>query len=193
MTDEELIEEIKAGSKAALESLIQKYYYEVYSFIYRKTHQQPLSYDLTQEVFSKVFLSIALYKGEGKFRSWLLTIALNQIRDYMKSKQTTKKSMENEWIEETIEGKTGNVAYLYEKKEESREIKEALKGLPKIQSEVIILKYFHGYKYYEIAEMTKSKETTVKSRVFQGLKKLSHILRRDDNEGRNRSNRIGRD
>ncbi|MGD6844664.1 RNA polymerase sigma factor [Bacillus infantis] len=188
MTDEELIEEIQSGSKAALESLIRKYYYEVYNFIYRRTHQQPLAYDLTQEVFSKVFLSISSYKGEGKFRSWVLTIALNQIRDYMRSKQVTNKSMENEWIEESFEDQKGNVAYLYEKKEESREIIKALGELSDFQSEAIILKYFHGYKYYEIAEMTKTKETTVKSRVFQGLRKLSQILRRHENEGRNQSN-----
>lgn len=188
MTDEDLIQEIQAGSNAALESLIRKYYYDVYNFIYRRTHQQALSYDLTQEVFSKVFLSISSYESKGKFRSWIFTIALNQVRDYVNSKQVRNKSLENEWIEETIEDKKSNVAYLYEKKEESREIREALEELSDIQSEAIILKYFHGYKYHEIAEMTKTKETTVKSRVFQGLKKLSQFLRSDENEGRNRSN-----
>lgn len=189
MEDDVLVEEIKSGSKAALDIIIRKYYYEIFSFIYRRTQQQALSYDLTQEVFTKVYMSIATYRDKGKFRSWLLTITLNHLRDYMKSKAHKQMKLENEWVEEKMENNQGNVAYIYEKKEESLELKNALKKIPDTQSEAIILKYYHGYKYHEIAEMTATKETTVKSRIFQGLKKLSNLVRRDDDEGRYRKDR----
>lgn len=187
MTDKELIDEIKSGSKAAIEILIRRYYNEIYGFIYRRTQQQSLSYDLTQEVFVKVAKSISSFKGECKFRSWLITIALNQIRDYMRSNKSDFVNLESEWIEQTVTDKRDNVTYLYEKKEEAQEIRIALKQLPDFQSEAIILKYFHGYTYKEISEITNVTESTVKSRVFQGLKKLSKTLRRESDEGKGKS------
>lgn len=190
MTDEELINEIKSGSQAAIEILIRRYYNEVYGFIYRRTQQQSLSYDLTQEVFVKMFKSISSFQGKSKFRSWLITIALNQVRDYMRTKKKDFINIENEWLERTLTDTKNNVSYLFEKKEEAQEIRNALAQLPDFQSEAIILKYFHGYKYREIAEMTNSTESAVKSRIFQGLKKLSKILRREVNERRSKSGRI---
>lgn len=190
MTDEELIEEIKSGSKAAIEILIRRYYNEIYGFIYRRTQQQSLSYDLTQEVFVKMARSVSSFEGKSKFRNWLITIALNQVRDYMRSKKRDFIDIESEWIEQTLTDTRDNVTYLYEKKEESQEIRDALKQLPDFQSEAIILKYFHGYKYKEISEITNSTESAVKSRIFQGLKKLSKILRRNHyDEGRGKSDR----
>lgn len=190
MTDEELIEEIKSGSKAAIEILIRRYYNEIYGFIYRRTQQQSLSYDLTQEVFVKMARSVSSFEGKSKFRNWLITIALNQVRDYMRSKKRDFIDIESEWIEQTLTDTRDNVTYLYEKKEESQEIRDAFKQLPDFQSEAIILKYFHGYKYKEISEITNSTESAVKSRIFQGLKKLSKILRRNHyDEGRGKSDR----
>lgn len=190
MTDEELIEEIKSGSKAAIEILIRRYYNEIYGFIYRRTQQQSLSYDLTQEVFVKMARSVSSFEGKSKFRNWLITIALNQVRDYMRSKKRDFIDIESEWIEQTLTDTRDNVTYLYEKKEESQEIRDALKQLPDFQSEAIILKYFHGYKYKEISEITNSTESAVKFRIFQGLKKLSKILRRNHyDEGRGKSDR----
>ncbi|MDQ0253560.1 DNA-directed RNA polymerase specialized sigma24 family protein [Evansella vedderi] len=83
--DEELIEEIKNGSQAAMEVLIKKQYKTIFAYVYRKVGDYHLAYDMTQEVFIKMMKSINEYKGGGKFQHWLLKIAVNHCRDYFRS------------------------------------------------------------------------------------------------------------
>lgn len=66
------------------------------------------------------------------------------------------------------------------RKEEEEKIKNAILGLPEYQKEVIILKFYHDLKIREIAEITKSNESTVKSRLKQGMAKLRNIMQRGE-------------
>ncbi|MCL1697072.1 MULTISPECIES: RNA polymerase sigma factor [unclassified Lysinibacillus] len=183
MSDDELIMEIQQhNSKAALDTLIRRYYHEIYSFIYRRLQSQELAYDLTQEVFVKMIKSIKLYEYRNQFRKWLITIALNQVRDYTRSKIAQNRKQEEQIEEGRIIDEKKNIIQIYEIKEQSQEIQNALRILPEQQSEAIILKYYHGYKYGEIAQITQTNENTVKSRVTQGLKKLAGMVRRESED-----------
>ena len=75
-TDDELVEEILNGSKAAMDVLVRRHYKNIFSYVYRKTGNYHLAYDLTQEIFIKMMKSIKNYKQQGKFSSWLLKIAV---------------------------------------------------------------------------------------------------------------------
>ena len=91
-TDDELVEEILNGSKAAMDVLVRRHYKNIFSYVYRKTGNYHLAYDLTQEIFIKMMKSIKNYKQQGKFSSWLLKIAVNHCRDYYKSSDFRKEA-----------------------------------------------------------------------------------------------------
>ncbi|MFD1019259.1 RNA polymerase sigma factor [Thalassobacillus hwangdonensis] len=186
MTDEELLKEIQAGSEAALDVLIRRYYNEVYAYIVRRTRQEHLAYDLTQEVFTKMLHAISTLEMKKSLRGWLMTVALNHVRDYYRSKQAKTIHKERDLEEEIVKDSHPNVAYLFEKKETAREVQEAVHTLPDYQSEAIVLKYFHEFKINEIAAMTDTTESTVKSRLRQGMKKLAKVLRKGDEENEQR-------
>lgn len=174
-TDQELIDEIKSGSQAAMEVLVKRHYKNIFAYIYRKLGDYHLSYDLTQDVFIKMLKSINNYKPRGEFKHWLLTIAVNQCRDYFRSSKFKEKSQEQElgdWIKDERE----NVWDLISKKVDSERIRNALQQLPDYQQEAIILRFYHDLKIKEIASITNSKESTVKSRLKQGTDKLRRIL-----------------
>ena len=82
MEDKELIYKIQHGNKELLEILIEKYYDDIYRFCYYKTGNSSLSYDLTQETFLKLIKYIGTYKHRGKFKSYLITIAMNVCNTY---------------------------------------------------------------------------------------------------------------
>lgn len=82
MEDKELIYKIQHGNKELLEILIEKYYDDIYRFCYYKTGNSSLSYDLTQETFLKLIKYIGTYKHKGKFKSYLITIAMNVCNTY---------------------------------------------------------------------------------------------------------------
>lgn len=185
-TDEELIEEIKNGSQAAMEVLVKKHYKNIFAYVYRKLGDYHLAYDLTQEVFIKMMKSIGTYKAKGKFEHWLLTIAVNHCRDYFRSSTYKHKNKEQE-IFHHIKDDRKNVWDLLSKKIDSEKVKEALKTLPDYQKETIILRFYHDLKIKEIAHITESKEATVKSRLRQGIHKLKELLQGGNKDGKAQS------
>ena len=66
------------------------------------------------------------------------------------------------------------------REENSRLLVQALMKLPKIQREVIVLHSLYGLKHREIARITGTNSSTVKSRMKQGMDKLKHTLRKED-------------
>ncbi|MGO4375145.1 sigma-70 family RNA polymerase sigma factor [Paenibacillus sp. MCAF20] len=71
---------------------------------------------------------------------------------------------------------------MFEKKESRKRLKQAIGRLPDMQSEAILLKYYHDLRIREIADITGANESTVKARLKQGVDKLKKLLRREDYE-----------
>lgn len=72
----------KRHSRKDAERLIQKYYDEIYIYVYRQTGNKEDSLDLTQEIFIAVLRSISNYQSDkASFRTWLYRIATNKIID----------------------------------------------------------------------------------------------------------------
>ncbi len=178
LSDEELVVEIKNGSEAALEMIVKRYYNQIFCYVVRRIKDHHYALDITQEVFIKVISGINSFSSEkGKFSSWIFKIAINTCRNYFKCGMY-KSTMREISICDEIQC-TSNVISLLEKKEDQRVILNAINELPDFQKEVIILKFYFDKKFIEIAELTESNESTVKSRFRQGLCKLKVILERE--------------
>ncbi|MCB5236844.1 MAG: RNA polymerase sigma factor [Niallia nealsonii] len=177
--DQELVREILSGSEAAMEVLTRKYYRPIFAFVYRKVGEKEIAYDLTQEIFIKMMKKIHTYSNKKKFSSWLFMIALNHCRDYWKSNEFKRLSMQTE-LQDIQQNEQQQVSYIFENKETREQIKQAMESLPEYQKEALILKYFHQMKIKEIAELTNSNASTVKSRLKQGIGKLAVLLRKEE-------------
>lgn len=191
LSDEALLSEIAGGNEAALEVLVKRHYNAVFSYICRRSGDYHRAYDLTQETFIKMLGSLRKTRiGDGKFPNWLLKIAVNVCRDYFRSSGYKQSEKTAELAENTAVAP--NVVSILERKEEIRALKDALASLPEEQREAVILKYYHDKKFLEIAEITGSNESTAKSRVRQGLIKLSKILGKEDgsDEERQETNKV---
>lgn len=182
-TDEELIEEIKNGSQAAMEVLVKKHYRSIFAYVYRKLGDYHLAYDVTQEIFIKMIKSIHNFKHKGQFKNWLLTITVNHCRDYFRSAKFKQKSTELE-LDDSIKDERGNVLDLLSKKIESEQMKEVIQQLPEFQREVIILRFYHDLKIKDIAYITNNKEATVRSRLKQGMQKLKNSFKGGNKDGK---------
>lgn len=176
-SDEELIEEIDQGSQAAMEVLVRRYYKMIFAFLYRKTTDYHISLDLTQETLIKMMKSLTMYKAQGKFSHWLITIAVNVCRDYYRSKQYREQQM-NPLESSLYADSNHNIEDLLSQKVERIQIQGALQELSDNQREAVILRYYHDMKVSEIAKVTGSNEAAVKSRLFQGIAKLKRIFGR---------------
>lgn len=174
-TDEQLIKEIKAGSQAAMELLVKRHYQSIFAYMYRRTSDYHLAYDLTQEVFIKMMQSMPRYKKKGKFSNWLFTIAVNHSRDFYRSKRYRDQKDEQK-LPDTVEQEGNQVWDFLHKKIERVQMKKAIDQLPSAQKEAVLLRFYHDLKIREIAEVTRSNESTVKSRLRQAIQKLNETI-----------------
>ncbi|HEY4553648.1 MAG TPA: RNA polymerase sigma factor [Bacillaceae bacterium] len=177
--DHELLKEIKAGSHTAMEVLVKRYYKPIYAFIYRKTGNKENAYDMTQDVFIKMLKHLPSYQERGSFKSWLYTLAVNHCHDQFRSKAFQASKMTEELGENRV-SQGDSIPYIFEKNEKRKEVMGAILSLPSYQSDAIILKYYHDMKIREIAEIMDTNESTVKSRLRQGMEKLKAILQRSE-------------
>ncbi|MBR4410590.1 MAG: RNA polymerase sigma factor, partial [Firmicutes bacterium] len=72
--------------KALLIELFDKYYKDVYTYLYGLSHDASLSEDLTQEVFLEVIKSIASFRGDSDIKTWLFSIARHRWYAYLRGK-----------------------------------------------------------------------------------------------------------
>lgn len=181
-TDEDLIKEIQNGNEYAMEVLIKRHYNLIFSFIYRNVGDYHAAYDITQNALIKLVKAINNYKDEGKFKNWLLRIASNACNDYFRSSSFIK-NKSNVELDTNLIDKNSNVYEIMSRKFERQEIKNAIMTLPSFQRDALILKYYHELKIKDIAYITQSTESTVKSRLRQGIEKLKQLfIRGDKNE-----------
>ena len=82
VSDQELIAQIGGGDKESMQTLIERYYDDIYRFIRYKCGNADLSYDLTQETFLRFIRYFHSYVEKGTFRSYLFRIAMNVINDH---------------------------------------------------------------------------------------------------------------
>lgn len=202
LEDRELIRRIQNGQKEYLNEIAVKYYDDIYYFCCYQTGSREDAYDLAQETFLRFIRCVEKYRYQN-LKGYLLTIAMNLCRDYMR--KTSGGSVSGRIL---AEGEiSGNKMYSpeldrrtgaggksreegicreelssreYESRENKMLLAEALDRLPDTQREAVLLHHFYGYKNREIARMTGASCGTVKSRVKQGLEKLSRILDRKD-------------
>ncbi len=172
-----LIKRIQNGDTEAFETLVRKYYQNIYSFCVRRCNgDTTLASDLTQDTFLKLIEHIQQYKFTGKFINFLLTIAVNTCNNHFKKKSHDLAGMDG------ISDVQSNIDISEEtlRKEYNQTIQQALDRLPDIQKEVVILRFYHDRKLKEIAAITGVSLPTAKSRLKQGLDKLKRYLYKED-------------
>lgn len=174
MEDKELIYKIQHGNKELLEKIIQKYYDDIYRFCFYKTGNASISYDLTQETFLKLIKYIGIYRHKGKFKGYLLTIAMNVCNTYFNENKVDLEELD---VNQNYNDSDSDRLMKIEQKDI---IFKALNKLPEKQKEVIILKYYEDLKIKDISKILNENISTIKSRLKQGLEKMEMYLGKED-------------
>ena len=96
LTDGELISIAIGGRVDGFEELVRRYQRPITGYVFRMLGDYESSLDVTQEVFIKVYNSLAKYSPEYKFSTWLYRIAHNAAIDHMRRNSVTAQSLEAE-------------------------------------------------------------------------------------------------
>src|SRR5882757_2182286 len=92
LADSELVLSALAGRETSFEELVRRYQRPIAAYVYRMVGDYDAALDLTQEVFIKVYNSLARYRAEFKFSTWTYKIAHNSAVDHLRRHSVCKDS-----------------------------------------------------------------------------------------------------
>lgn len=170
--DSDLIRRAQDGDKQALAELLKKHYSFIVKYVWKMSGDEQIAYDVTQDTLIKTIQKINQFNHRSRFSTWLIQIATHTYLDY-KRKQKRKHELDEKMRKEFSHASVSFPS-------DWHEIQEALWKLGDDHRIPLVLKHYYGYDYKDIAEMTKVKVGTVKSRVHYGLVNLRKELRTDD-------------
>lgn len=172
MNEKALLEKARTGDRKALELLLYDNYKIVYGYLLKLTVNEELTKDLTQDVMMKAILNIKKFKGDSKFSTWLISIASNLYKDYIRK----SKKISSSAIEELSIKDSQNIENDVINKDTVNRIGKLLSELPYEKRMVFILKNYYDYSYEEIGEILKCPIGTVRSRLHYCIEKLRKLI-----------------
>jgi RNA polymerase sigma-70 factor (ECF subfamily) len=171
----DIIERAKSGDKSAFSEIYQKYFIPIYRYVYFRVGNKEDAEDITQEVFTKAYVSFDKFKLEAVSPlAYFYTIARNSVIDLGRKK---KNSAEASDLLDEFDSKVLNPEEVSAKKEESKMLLEAIGGgLSESEQDVILMKFFDGLSNKEIASILEKEEGAVRQLQSRGLRDLRDIL-----------------
>jgi RNA polymerase sigma-70 factor (ECF subfamily) len=186
----ELVIQARDGNRLAFEQLLDRFQKEIHRMIYYRIRARMDTEDLTQDVFIRAYRNISRIREADKFRSWLFTIAVNRVNDYLRKKRVRsifKSSDEDTDIQPTATDIQDSPDALEQVLKEDfwRHVGRIAKKLSKMEREVFMLRFFDNLNINEIARILKKSESTVKTHLYRALakfkkeKRLRQLLQED--------------
>ena len=178
LADEELMQLVAEDDSAAFAIVYERHADVACSLAFRMCDKRAVAEDVVQEAFLSLWRSAAGYDPvRGSVRTWVLGIVHHRAIDALRRGVAQDRGrVSDEGIEEQLEA-AEHTEQEVGRRDEAREIRAALEGLPPEQSRVIELAYYGGLTHSEIAAMLDTPVGTIKGRMRLGLQKMRSQLR----------------
>jgi RNA polymerase sigma-70 factor (ECF subfamily) len=176
-----LIERCRAGDVAAFEPLVEKYRQRVWRLAFQVLRDREEAWDCTQDAFVRAFQSLASFRGQSAFYTWLFRIAMNVATDRLRARGAQARAFgtqpvpAEEW-ERTAPDPGARPDQAALGAERRLRIRRALDTLPPNARTIIMLSDVEGLSYREIADVLNCPIGTVMSRLHNARKRLRSAL-----------------
>ena len=163
--------QVAKGDRQAFERLYRGYFPRLVRFLGRMTHSTPLIEEIINDTMLVVWRRAGSYDGSSKVSTWVFGIAWRK----------AKKALS--MVDEPVE--SDDAAYPAEQPSPeqqaladqlARRLAGAVGSLPWPQRLAVVLTYFHGMEYGEIAAIADCPVNTVKTRMFHARRRLKELL-----------------
>ncbi|HEY4156176.1 MAG TPA: sigma-70 family RNA polymerase sigma factor, partial [Puia sp.] len=105
LTDTEIISRVLHGEQAIFAQLVERYQNYVFTLVLRLIENREDAEETAQDVFVKAYRSLADFRGESKFSTWLFTIARTSSISFLRKKKLDIRSLDNERTGLQVENK----------------------------------------------------------------------------------------
>jgi len=183
MTEQKrLLTQYLNGDIKSMTKLVEEYKDDLYNLCFRMTFSRFEADDLFQQTWEKAIKSSAKFNGKS-YRNWLYTICINSHRDILRKNERRKKiggidfkSAKDKEIAMSLATDYVTAEDAAAKNQNKITLVSLVNDLPAKHKSVIVLHYFQGLSYEEIADILKIPHGTVKSRLNTAKRKLKTRL-----------------
>lgn len=182
-TETEIIKRVLQGDRQAYAVLVDAYKNPIYNLAYRMTSNPQDAEDLAQETFIRAYQNLARYDQNKKFFTWLYTIGINLIRNHLKKTDRhqidiNKMNIHSGLVHDHIASAAFHQQAVDEKHESTKEkqLEICLQQLSPELREILVLRFYQGLSFDNIADITGYSTSAVKMRVYRGLETLKKMM-----------------
>ncbi len=164
------------GDEHAFAQLVEAYQSPIYNLAYRMLGSSAEAEDATQEAFLRVWTKLDTYDPSRKLSSWMLSVASHHCIDRLRRRRGGQVSMEeimaSRWLP-ADEPKPEDATLSQEQREQVRTLLQYLQPQYRL---VVMLRYWQDKSYAEIAAITGTTESAVKSRLHRARRAMAELL-----------------
>lgn len=183
-SDEQLLTRLRAGERELFGTLVRRYERELFGYLRRYLGDDDLADDVFQNTFVQVYRKIKQYEPGRPARPWLYAIATNQAIDALRRRNRRADQRADAVTAPDEEGQARPLFELLpasgdappdaaDRTEQRELVRAAVERLPDLLKQVVLLAYFQGLKYRDVADALDIPVGTVKSRLHAALAKLT--------------------
>ncbi len=171
-----LLERVAAGDEAAFARVYDALSSAVFGTCLAVLRDRDHAAEVTQEVMVEIWRTAARFRSErGSARTWALTLAHRRAVDRVRSVQA-QRTRDQRVLDEQVERPFDVVAEQVEEAMDRQRVRRCLDALTPTQHEAVVLAYYGGRTYREVAEQLAAPSATVKTRIRDGLIRLRDCL-----------------
>ena len=182
LSDQVLLNRYPSGDRGAISQLIGRHSNRVRDYIRMMVKDHDLADDILQDTLIKVVRVIdeGRYADSGKFLSWVLRIAHNQVIDHFRSQRNARTVSEAESgydVLGTLRFADATVEDRMVAEQIEADVRRLIDHLPEEQREVVMLRYYDGLSFQEIADQTEVSINTALGRMRYALINLRKMIK----------------
>lgn len=181
--DRALVERVQKGDSRAFDLLVRKYQHRILGLISRMINDWAEAQDVAQEVFLRAYRSMAAFRGDSSFYTWLYRIAVNTSKNHLVSNgrrpsTTDVETVETEhWSGADRMQEHATPEHELLRQEMERTVVSTVEALPEEIRLALTLREVDGLSYEEIAQVMECPIGTVRSRIFRGRDAVDRNLK----------------
>jgi RNA polymerase sigma-70 factor (ECF subfamily) len=182
--DQQLVERVQRGDRAAFDLLVIKYQRRLGRLISRFIKDPAEAEDVTQDAFVKAYRALPGFRGESAFYTWLYRVGINTAKNYLlasKRRAPTTTPFDAEESEAFEEASLLREVDTPENELMSKQVvdvvQKSLQQLPEELRSALTLREIEGLSYEEIASAMNCPVGTVRSRIFRAREAVAANLR----------------
>lgn len=177
LTDTEIISRVLKGDQQVYAALVERYQNYVFTLVMRFTDKREDAEEIAQDIFVKAYRSLADFRGDAKFSTWLYTIVRTSCITFLRKKKLETSSIDNEKTAIQLESReSGFKANIVEQKSRQAMVNEAIQLLSPDDAQIITLFYKAEQSLEEIGTIMGLEPNTVKVKLHRARHRLKEKM-----------------